>query len=82
MKERKINSTLYIIQTIEHIEAELSKLKETLKEAASSPKKDKKDSQSVREYEFCGMWKDRKDMEGLSTTEWLSKLRREQWSIV
>ncbi|NQU73982.1 MAG: hypothetical protein HQ547_04675 [Candidatus Omnitrophica bacterium] len=82
MKEKKINSTQYTIQIIEHIEAELSKLKETLKEAASSPKKDKKEYRSVREYEFCGMWKNRKDIEGLSTTELLSKIRREQWGIV
>jgi len=42
MKKREINSTLDIIQTIEHIEAELSEVKEALKEAASFPKKDKK----------------------------------------
>jgi len=27
-----------------------------------------------------GMWADRADMRGMSTTEWLDKLRREQWS--
>jgi len=79
MKRRKINSTIGIIQTIEHIEAELLKLKKTIIEAESLPKKGIRASQSVHEYEFCGMWKDRKDIEGLSTIEWLSKLRREQW---
>ena len=79
MKRRKNNSTIGVIQTIEHIEAELLKLKKTLIEAEPLPKKGIRASQSVREYEFCSMWKDRKDMEVLSTIESLSKLRREQW---
>jgi hypothetical protein len=31
-------------------------------------------------WEIFGMWADRADMRSMSTTEWLDKLRREQWS--
>ena len=33
-----------------------------------------------KSWEIFGMWADRADMRGMSTTEWLDKLRREQWS--
>jgi hypothetical protein len=37
-------------------------------------------SVASRNWEIFGMWADRADMRGMSTTEWLDKLRREQWS--
>jgi hypothetical protein len=33
-----------------------------------------------KSWEIFGMWADRADMRGMSTTEWLDKLRLEQWS--
>jgi hypothetical protein len=33
-----------------------------------------------KNWEIFGMWADRADMQGMSTVEWLDKLRREQWS--
>jgi hypothetical protein len=33
-----------------------------------------------KNWEIFGMWADRADMRGMSTAEWLDKLRREQWS--
>jgi hypothetical protein len=68
-----------ILDIIGHLESDLSKLKRALAET-SRLGGGKKALQSVREYEFCGMWKDRDDMKGLSTAEWLAKLRREHWS--
>jgi hypothetical protein len=68
-----------VIKIIEHIESELSNLKKALKETEPTVREKKKGVRSVREYEFCGMWKDREDMKGLSSTEWLAKLRGEQW---
>ena len=32
-----------------------------------------------KNWEIFGMWADRADMRGMSTTEWLDQLRREQW---
>ncbi len=34
---------------------------------------------STRDWEIFGMWADREDMSGMSTTDWLDRLRREQW---
>lgn len=79
MKAEKIKSADKIIDIIDHLESDLSKLKKVLREVKPL-KEQKKTFRSVREYEFCGMWKDRADMEGLSSAEWLAKLRRGQWS--
>jgi hypothetical protein len=35
---------------------------------------------SSKSWEIFDMWADRADMQGVSTVEWLNKLRREQWS--
>jgi hypothetical protein len=35
-------------------------------------------SVAPKSWEIFGMWADRADMRGMSTTEWLDKLRREQ----
>ena len=77
-----MKSTANIIEIIEHIETQLSTLKRTLKETTSNANGVKEGVRSVREYKFCGMWKDREDMKGLSSTEWLAKLRREQWGRI
>jgi len=75
----KQNSGSNLLDIIGHLESDLSKLKRALKETRRLGER-RKALRSVREYEFCGMWKDRDDMKGLSTAEWLAKLRREHWS--
>jgi len=82
MKRKKTKSTAGVIEIIEHIESQLSNLKKALKETKPIIKGETKGFRSVRQYEFCGMWKDREDMKGLSSTEWLAKLRREQWGRI
>ena len=82
MKRKKSVSTIGVLEIIEHIESQLSNLKKAVKEITPIEKGETKGFRSVREYEFCGMWKDREDMKGLSSTEWLAKLRREQWSRI
>jgi hypothetical protein len=37
-------------------------------------------SRSIRDAEFFGMWADRKDMEGMSSRDWLDNMRDSQWS--
>ncbi len=78
MKAKQISGN-NISDIIGHLESDLSKLKRALAETRHSEGR-KKTLRSLREYEFCGMWKDRDDMKGLSTSEWLAKLRREHWS--
>jgi len=78
MKAKQANGNK-ILDIIGHLESDLLKLKRALAETRRLGES-KKAFRSVREYEFCGMWKDRDDMKGLSTAEWLAKLRREHWS--
>ncbi|MBI3764525.1 MAG: hypothetical protein HY260_22010 [Chloroflexi bacterium] len=33
----------------------------------------------VSEWEAVGMWADREDMRGISTEDWLARLRAQQW---
>ena len=33
----------------------------------------------VSEWAMVGMWAEREDMQGLSTEEWLARLRAQQW---
>ncbi|MFH0925614.1 MAG: hypothetical protein V1872_08300 [bacterium] len=79
MKKIDINYGYDLIESIEHIETELSDIKRTLLGFKGTKKNNKKKIRSIRKYQFCGMWKNRKDMKGLSTLEWLAKLRKEQW---
>lgn len=83
MKRKNNRSTVNAIEIIENIESQLSSLKkalEELKETQPAMEPETEEFKSVREYEFCGMWKDREDLKGLSSSEWLEKMRREQWS--
>ncbi len=82
MKSIKTKSTTNVIEIIEDIESQLSTLKKALKEIKPIANGVREGARSVREYEFCGMWKDREDMKGLSSVEWLAKLRREQWGRI
>ncbi len=78
--KKKSKSTSNVIEIIEHIESQLSNLKKALEETKPTVEPETEEFKSVREYEFCGMWKDREDMKGLSSSDWLAKIRREQWS--
>lgn len=35
---------------------------------------------SVREADYFGMWEDREDMQGMDSSEWLLRLRQQQWT--
>lgn len=82
MKRRNTKSTINFIEIIENMESELSIQKRALKDVKPIVNGEKEEFTSILEYEFCGMWKDRDDMKGLSSTEWLAKIRREQWSRI
>lgn len=38
------------------------------------------DQQSVRNAEWFGMWVDHEGMQGLSSHEWLDRIRAQQWA--
>ena len=78
--KKKSESMAYIIEIIEHIESQLSNIKKVIEKTKPTEGPETEEFKSVREYEFCGMWKNREDLKGLSSSEWLAKIRREQWS--
>ena len=79
MKGKRFETSSGILNLIDHMESDLLKLKGALMKNKHLEKKRKKTYRSVRQFEFCGMWKEREDMQGLSSADWLAKLRREQW---
>jgi len=79
MKSKRVNSEASIIELIDHMESDLGKLKKAISNNKQDGREKRKPFRSFREYEFCGMWKDREDMKGLSSTEWLTRIRKTQW---
>ena len=56
MKAKEVSGNK-ILDIIGHLESDLSKLKRALAETRQLGGTRKKTLRSVREYEFCGMWK-------------------------
>ncbi len=79
MKGKRVNSGANIIDLIHHMESDLEKLKKAISDNKQDGREKRTPFRSFREFEFCGMWKDREDMKGLSSTEWLTRIRKEQW---
>jgi len=79
MKWKRVKSGADIVDLIHHMESDLEKLKKALLASQQAGKESKRSLRSFREFEFCGMWKDREDMKGLSSAEWLARIRKEQW---
>jgi len=79
MKGKRVKSGGDILDLIHHMETDLEKLKKALLETKQSGRESKRPFRSFREFEFCGMWKNRDDMIGLSSAEWLAKIRSNQW---
>jgi len=82
MRKGRNGSAARIIELIDHIESDLSLLRKTLLRGKHLTETERKPFRSVRDSEFCGLWKNRKDMQGLSTSEWLANLRKEQWGKI
>ena len=77
MGSRDVSQIERVVQEMDRLIAELSALRSQLahlsQASASRPR-------SVRDAEYFGMWADRQDMQGLSSREWLEKLRSQQWT--
>lgn len=67
-----------MLRTLERIELDVAKLREQIADARGTARP-AAGVQSVREFAFCGMWKDREDMRGLTSSEWLARLRAQHW---
>jgi hypothetical protein len=63
-----------IVAEIDRLINEMVKLRTRVASEISPPA-----MSTSKEWEIFGMWADREDMQGISTVEWLDKLRGEQW---
>ena len=66
-----------IVEEIDRLIAEMTALRGHVS-ALASPQVTP--DRSVREAEYFGMWAERDDMQGLSSREWLERLRSHQWT--
>ena len=66
-----------IVREIDRLIAEMTALRSQVS-ALTSPQVTL--DRSVREAEYFGMWAEREDMQGLSSREWLERLRSHQWT--
>lgn len=66
-----------VVQEIDRLITEMTAIRSQLERLrqSSSPQ-----PQSVKSMGYFGMWSDRDDMRGLSSREWLNRLRNEQWA--
>lgn len=76
----KIESTQRIISDIDKLIGEMLKLRRRVTKLLSEKHEADRSFRSVRKMEWFGMWADRKDMEGISSREWLTQLRAKQWN--
>lgn len=76
--DSKVDNAERIISDLDHFISEMVQLRRRVA-ALIGESKTGDSSGSVRDAEWFGMWADREDMQGLSSREWLSQLRAEQW---
>jgi hypothetical protein len=67
-----------IISDIDRLISEMSKLRRQVAALASNDQT-QHSFRSVKDADWFGMWADREDMKGLSSREWLTQLRAQQW---
>ena len=66
-----------VVREIDRLIAEMTALRSQVSALAS---RSVTVDRSVREAEYFGMWAEREDMQGLSSREWLERLRSRQWT--
>lgn len=65
-----------IVQQIDRVIGEMTALRSQLAFMNAPVRRDR----SVREADYFGMWSDREDLRGMSSREWLERLRAQQWA--
>ena len=67
-----------IIMDIDNLISEILQVRRRVA-ALAEENQTERASASVRNAEWFGMWADREDMQGLSSRDWLTQLRAQQW---
>jgi len=75
----KIDTVQRILSDIDHLIHEILQLRYRVA-ALNNGNQTERSPRSVRDAEWFGMWADRNDMQDLSSREWLTQLRAQQWA--
>jgi len=75
----EIDPVQRIVADIDHLINEMLQVRRRIT-ALQGDNKTEVYQRSVREAEWFGMWADREDMQGLSSREWLTQQRAQQWT--
>ncbi|MDZ7360611.1 MAG: hypothetical protein ONB46_07770 [candidate division KSB1 bacterium] len=75
----EINTVQRLISDIDHLITEMLQVRRRVADLAGNGQPPAP-LRSVREAEWFGMWADRDEMQGLSSREWLTQLRNQQWA--
>ncbi len=70
----EIDNVQRIISDIDNLVGEILQIRRRLAALVSNNQTERSFS-SIRDTEWFGMWADREDMQGLSSREWLTRLR-------
>jgi len=76
---QEVDDVRRIISDIDNLINEIMQVRRRIAALAGGTK-DQDAPSSVKEAEWFGMWADRQDMQGLSSREWLDRLRAEEWT--
>jgi len=74
----EIDPVQRIVSEMDNLINEMLQVRRRMAELAGNGQP-KKLSASVRDAEWFGMWADREDMQELSSREWLTQQRAQQW---
>jgi hypothetical protein len=75
----EIDNVQRIISDIDNLVSEILQIRHRVA-ALVGHNQTERSLSSIRDAEWFGMWADREDMEGLSSREWLTQLRTQQWT--
>lgn len=75
----EIDDVRSIVSDLDNLISEILQVRRRVA-ALANENRIKQALRSVRDAEWFGMWAKREDMQGLSSREWLTKLRTQQWA--
>lgn len=73
------NRVLQIISDLDRLINEILDLRRRVAALGGGVNQTQQPFRSVRESEGFGIWANREDMHGLSSRDWLTQLRTQQW---
>lgn len=80
-KSKARDSVESILSDMDHLITEIVELRQRVKQLAATGQRSGHEQhvRSVRQMAWFGVWAARDDMQGLSSREWLTQLRNQQW---